>query len=106
MTKNKTLSIKEYPDEINPYLKDINNLKISDTWKIPLTRAINFISSTADKKECVMHLKSDHIKIRIDNETDETINDLSVSFLSRFQIGLEELMKGSDFIFHYVDLCL
>ena len=28
--RNKTLSIKEYHDEIKPYLKDINNLKKSD----------------------------------------------------------------------------
>ena len=26
-------SIKVYFDEIKPYLKDINNLKTSDTWK-------------------------------------------------------------------------
>ena len=33
--KNKSLSIKEYFDEIKPYLKDIkNNLKTSDTLKI------------------------------------------------------------------------
>ena len=33
-------------NKIRPYLKDIiNNLKISDTWKIQLTIAINFISS-------------------------------------------------------------
>ena len=32
--KNKTLSIKEYLDEIKPYLRDmIKNLKKSDTWK-------------------------------------------------------------------------
>ena len=43
---NETLSIKEYLDEIKPYLKDIiNNLKKSDTWKIELTITINFISS-------------------------------------------------------------
>ena len=41
--KYKTISIKEYLDEIKPYLKDIiNNLKKSDTWKIQSTKAINF----------------------------------------------------------------
>ena len=29
--KNKTIPIKEYLDQIKPYLKDINNLKKSDT---------------------------------------------------------------------------
>ena len=43
--RNKILSVKEYLDEIKPYLKDISNLKKSDTWKIQLTIAINFISS-------------------------------------------------------------
>ena len=44
--KNKMLSGKEYLDEIKPYLKDIiNNLRQSDTRKILLAIAINFISS-------------------------------------------------------------
>ena len=38
---NKTLSVEEYLDKIRPYLKDINNLKKSDTWKIQLTLANN-----------------------------------------------------------------
>ena len=37
-------SIKQYPDELKPHLKDyINNIKKCDTWKIQLTVAINFI---------------------------------------------------------------
>ena len=44
--KNKTLLIKEYIEEIKPYLKDtINSLKKSDTWKIQLRIAINFMPS-------------------------------------------------------------
>ena len=44
--KNKALSVEEYLDKISPYLKDIkNNLKKSDTWKIQLAIANNFISS-------------------------------------------------------------
>ena len=36
--RNKTLSIKKYPKEIKPYLKNIiNNLNGSDKWKIQLT---------------------------------------------------------------------
>ena len=42
--RNKTLSIEEYLTKIRPYLKDIiNNLKKSDTWKIHLTIAINWV---------------------------------------------------------------
>ena len=41
--RNKTLSVEEYLNKIRTYLKDINNLKKSDTWKIKLTIANNFI---------------------------------------------------------------
>ena len=36
----KRLSVKKYLNNIRPYLKDINNRKISNTWKIQLTIAI------------------------------------------------------------------
>ena len=55
-----TLSVEEYLDKISPYLKDIiNNLKKSNTCKIQLTIANNFISSIDNDGECVMHSKSD-----------------------------------------------
>ena len=39
------IEIKHYKSKVRPYLKDkINDLKKSDTWKIQLTIAINFIS--------------------------------------------------------------
>ena len=41
---NKTLLAENYVNKIRTYLKDINNLKKSDTWKIQLTIANNFIS--------------------------------------------------------------
>ena len=41
--KDKTLSIKDYLDEIKPYLSDIiNDHKTQGEWKIHLTMAINF----------------------------------------------------------------
>ena len=40
---NKTLSIDKYLNKIRPYLKDVNNLKKSDKWKIRSIIAINFI---------------------------------------------------------------
>ena len=44
--KYKTLSIKEYLDEIRPYLNNlIDNHKSQGEWKIQLTMAINFFSS-------------------------------------------------------------
>ena len=50
----KTLSIKEHFHEIKQFFKDIiNNLKKSDTWKIQLTIAINFIASKDTVEKCI-----------------------------------------------------
>ena len=68
-----TLSVEEYLNEIRPYLKNImNNLEKSDTWKIQLIIANNFIFSIYDE-ERVMHSKSDNIEIMINEEADEVI---------------------------------
>ena len=61
-------------------MKDIIiNLKISDTWKIQLTIAINFISSEGNDEDHVMQSKSDNIEIMINDEADEVIEELSKS---------------------------
>ena len=82
--KNKTLSVKEYLNKISLYLKDINNLKKSDTWKIQLTIANNFISSLDNDEEHVMHSKSDKIEITIIDEADEVIKERFDSLKKRF----------------------
>ena len=51
-----------------------------------------------------MHSKSDNIEILITNETDEIIEKLFESFLQKYQEGLEQSMKGSEFVFDSVDL--
>ena len=77
--RNKTLSVEEYLNKIRPYLKDIlNNLKKSDTWKIQLTIANNFICSIDNDEESVMHSKSDKIEITINDEADEVIKNFLV----------------------------
>ena len=87
---NKTLSVEEYLNKIRPQLKDIiKNLKKSDTWKIQLATANNFISSTDNDEEPVMHSKSDSIEIMINDEAVEVIN---------------ESMKDSELVFHYVHI--
>ena len=58
--RNKILSVKEYLVEMKPYMKYIiNTLKKSDTQKIHLTIATNFIYSKNTDEERVMHSKSD-----------------------------------------------
>ena len=66
--KNKNLSVKEYLNEIKPYLSDvIINLQKSGAWNIQLTITINFISSKDADEEQVMHSKSDNIEFMIYN---------------------------------------
>ena len=50
-----------------------------------------------------MHSKSDNMEIIINDKADEII-ELFQSLLSRYQIGLETSMKGSDFVFDCVNL--
>ena len=47
--------------------------------------------------------KSDNIEITINDKADEVIQELFESILSRYQTGLEESMKESDFVFDYID---
>ena len=51
-----------------------------------------------------MHAKSDNIEIMMGSETDEIIEERFKSLLQRYQEGLEESIKGSEFIFDSVDV--
>ena len=51
-----------------------------------------------------MHSKGDNTKIKNNDKADKVIEDLFQSFLSKYQIGLEISMKGSDFMFDSVYL--
>ena len=57
------------------YLKDIN-IKKSDTWKIQLTIAINFIYSNDNDEESAMHSESNNIKIMIGDKGDQVAEEL------------------------------
>ena len=88
--KNKTLSIKEYLDEIIPYLKDvINDHKKYDTWKIQSTIAIHFISSKDNDEECAIHSKIDNIEFITYDKADKVLEEYLESLLKRSKIGLE-----------------
>ena len=77
--------------------------EIQSEWKILLTIAINFISSKDSDETCTMHTKSNNVEIMIGSETDEIIEELFISILQRYQEGLEESMRGSEFIFDSAD---
>ena len=71
--------------------------------KIQLIITIIFISSKDDNdKECLMHLKSDNIENMINDDADEVIEELFKSLQNRYQNNLENLMKGSEFVFDNV----
>ena len=76
MIEIKHLSVEEYLNKIRPYLKNINNLKKSYTWKVQLTIANNFISSIDNDEEHVMHSKNNNIEIMINDEADEIVKEL------------------------------
>ena len=90
--RNKTLSIKECLKEIKPYLKDIKNLRKSDTQKIQLTIAINFICSRDTDNGRVIHSRSDNIELMINDRASDVIEELFQLLLSQYQIGLETSM--------------
>ena len=51
-----------------------------------------------------MHTKSNNIEIMVGSEAEEIIEELFKSLLQRYPERLEESMKGSEFIFHSVNL--
>ena len=50
-----------------------------------------------------MHTKSENIAVMMGSETDEVTEELFKSFLQRYQEGLEESTRRSNFIFSSVD---
>ena len=79
----------------------MNNLKKSDTWKIQLAIANNFISSIDNNEERAMHSKSNNMEIMIIKKAAEVIKELFDSLKNRYQNSLES-MKGSEYVFGYV----
>ena len=82
----------------------ILNLQKSDTRKIQLTIAINFISSKDVDEKRVMHSKSSNIELMPYDNGNEVVNELFQSLPLTYQIGLETSMRGSDFIFDSLQL--
>ena len=83
----------------------INDYKSKDEWKIQLTAEINFTSLKQDSDETrIMHTKSDNTEIRIGDDTNDVIKKLFKSFLQRYQEGLQEKMRGSEFEFDCIHL--
>ena len=94
MVKNSNLTLDEYLNKIKTFLKNIIiDLQSSDTWKIQLTIAINFISSKDVKEELKMHSNNNNITFTSCNDASEAVNKLFESLCSRYQDNLETSMK-------------
>ena len=103
--KDKTLSVEDYLDEVRPYLNNmIDSHRSQGEWKVQLKKAINLFSSKDSEEIRTMHNKSNNIEILIGNETGEIIEELFKCFLQKYQEKLEKSMKGSEFVYDYVDL--
>ena len=74
----------------------------SKCGKIRTTKAPNTDTFCAVEKR-VMYSKSDNLKIMINDEADKIIEELFSLLRKRYQNRLE-MMKGSEFVFHYIHL--
>ena len=93
----KKLSFREYLYMIITYLSDmINDHKTQSELKIQSSTEINFSSKDSDEI-CTIHTKSDNKDVLMSNKTNDVIEELFQSLLQKYQEGLEESMKGSNF---------
>ena len=85
------INLSQCLDENKLYLNDIkDDLKKSDRWKIQLTIAISFVSSQETDEECVMHSKSDNIKIMVYDKADiKLLRNVLNHFLIDIKLGSE-----------------
>ena len=65
--------------------------------------SINFISSKDSDEVRTMYTKSDNVDIMTGVDTNDVIEELFKSTLERYQTGLEESMRGSEFVFDCVN---
>ena len=66
--------------------------------------SINFISSEDSDETRNMHTKSDNIEIIMGSETNDIIEEFRESHLQKYQEGLEESVRGSEFVSDSTDL--
>ena len=83
--------------------KLINDKRKKGEWKIQLIMKINFISSKNFNVTRDMYSKSDNFEIVMGVDTNEIIKNLFNSVIQRYQKGLQESMRGSDFVFGCIE---
>ena len=119
--KGKNLSIKKYLNVFKPYLIDIinehktyglvryhsgNKSWLEETSSECKNSANNgnLVSSKDSDETRTMHTNSTNVEIMTGSERDGIIEELFESFLQKYQEGLEESMRGSEFVYDSVDV--
>ena len=102
--RDRSISVARYLNNIRKHLKKlIEDKKKSGAWKIQLIMKIKFISSRNFIESRDMYSKSDNFEIMMSSNTNYVIRDLFNSILRRYQGGLHESMRESEFAFDYVE---
>ena len=97
----KKLSIEQCVETLRPYLRNmIANIRTSGELKIHLTMKINFMSSKVSDKKLLMHSESNSKK---NYGWKEITRKLFNSLFHRYQVGLKQLIIGSNFVFDYIN---
>ena len=81
----------------------ISDKRKKGEWKTQLIMKINFISYKNFNETRDMYSKSNNFEIMMGVDTNEIIKNIFNSILQRYQKGLQESMRGSDFVFDYVE---
>ena len=99
------MSPEKYRNIIRPYLSHvINDHKTQSESEIQLTMQINFISSKDSDVTFNIHTKCNNIEIIIGSQTNDIIEELRESLLQNYKKGLEESMRGNEFVRDSIDL--
>lgn len=77
----------------------VDDLKNSGEWKMHLTMKPKFMSSAVSNKNHTMYSKSDNSIVVNGSDTHEIIVEPFYSLLHKYQIGLKQSMKCSNFTF-------
>ena len=102
--KDKSRSITTYLNNITEHLRKlINDKRKKGEWKFKLITKIDFTSSRNFIESRDMYSKFDQFEIMMGTNTNEIIRNIFNSLLRRYQGGLQESMRGSDFVFDYVE---
>ena len=103
--QKKKLSVKQYLNNIAPYLYDLINYykKAKRVWKIQINMHVNIISSRDTGEIRTYYVWSDNVSIMQGENTNYIIRKIVNAFLHNYQQELK-FVKGSNFVFESVDL--